>query len=707
MGLSTLTTIKITNITASTAVSGGNIADDENNAVTARGVCWSTEQNPTIDDEKTIDGKGEGEFSSSLSDLTSDTKYYVRAYATNSVGTAYGNELSFTTEKQMGLSTLTTIKITNITASTAVSGGNIDDDENNAVTARGVCWSTEQNPTIDDEKTIDGKGEGEFSSSLSDLTSDAKYYVRAYATNSVGTAYGNEISFTTEKQMGLSTLTTIKITNITASTAVSGGNIADDENNAVTARGVCWSTEQNPTIEDSKTTDGKGKGEFSSSLSELNPDTKYYVRAYATNSVGTAYGNEISFTTEKGFALPVLSTTKVTYITDVTALSGGTITDDGNQAITSRGVCWSTEQNPTIEDIKTTDGKGKGEFSSNLTNLIPETEYFVRAYATNSVGTAYGEEVSFTTEKKVELPYLNPIAVTYITHYSAIGGGNIISAGGAEVTERGVCWSETNTNNTPTIEDNKAIDGKGTGYFNKAKMTNLKPNTSYSVRAFATNIGGTAYSNDVFYFETPDINFTDSRDGTVYKTITIGDQVWMAENLKYLPKVFRDYTGDETEPRYYVYEYQGTDVAAAKATANYETYGVLYNWEAAMTEEVCPVGWHIPADYEWNELIEFLGGEAVAGAKLKEQGIFTWKKPNASATNESGFTARPGGEHRWSKPNIFQYMHTAGVWWSSTEDSDGKRTSMFLWNTNNSASLQAHDQSHSYSIRCVRNTYDD
>src|SRR5690554_612606 len=339
----------------------------------------------------------------------------------------FANSCKKDEDKDVALPALSTTEVADITETTATSGGKVTFDGGAAVTARGVCWSTEQNPTIDDEKTIDGKGEGEFSSSLSDLTSDTKYYVRAYATNSVGTAYGNELSFTTEKQMGLSTLTTIKITNITASTAVSGGNIADDENNAVTARGVCWSTEQNPTIDDEKTTDGKGKGEFSSSLSELNPDTKYYVRAYATNSVGTAYGNEISFTTEKGFALPVLSTTKVTYITDITALSGGDITDDGNQAITSRGVCWSTEQNPTIEDIKTTDGKGKGEFSSNLTNLIPETEYFVRAYATNSVGTAYGEEVSFTTEKKVELPYLNPIAVTYITHYSAIGGGNIIS----------------------------------------------------------------------------------------------------------------------------------------------------------------------------------------------------------------------------------------------------------------------------------------
>src|SRR5690554_3720688 len=677
MGLSTLTTIKITNITASTAVSGGNIADDENNAVTARGVCWSTEQNPTIDDEKTIDGKGEGEFSSSLSDLTSDTKYYVRAYATNSVGTAYGNELSFTTEKQMGLSTLTTIKITNITASTAVSGGNIDDDENNAVTARGVCWSTEQNPTIDDEKTIDGKGEGEFSSSLSDLTSDAKYYVRAYATNSVGTAYGNEISFTTEKQMGLSTLTTIKITNITASTAVSGGNIADDENNAVTARGVCWSTEQNPTIEDSKTTDGKGKGEFSSSLSELNPDTKYYVRAYATNSVGTAYGNEISFTTEKGFALPVLSTTKVTYITDITALSGGDITDDGNQAITSRGVCWSTKQNPTIEDSKTTDGKGKGEFSSSLSELNPETKYYVRAYDTNSVGTAYGEEISFTTEKKVELPFLNTYAVTYITHYSAIGGGNIISAGGAEVTERGVCWSETN--DMPTIEDNKAVDGKGTGSFNKAKMTDLKPNTLYYVRAFATNIGGTAYG-ELLFFDTAPINFTDDRDDQVYKTVTIGNQVWMAENLKYFPETRLYYSIDETKPRYYVYGAESNVLQTLKAKENYKVYGVLYNWEAAMTEDVfqdvCPVGWHIPADYEWEEMVQFLGGTEVAGGKLKEMGTTHWKNPNTGATDERGFTALPGGYHKWSvgsSASVFSSINSIGTWWSTTENTDGSR----------------------------------
>lgn len=506
-------------------------------------------------------------------------------------------------------------------------------------------------------------------------------------------------------------LSTTEVADIASTTATSGGSITSDGGETVTARGVCWSTNENPTIADSKTTDGDGTGEFSSSLSSLIAETTYYVRAYATNSVGTAYGNEIMFTTEKGFALPVLSTTKVTYITDITALSGGNITDDGNQAITSRGVCWSTKQNPTIEDSKTTDGKGKGEFSSNLTNLTPETEYFVRAYATNSVGTAYGEEISFTTEKKVELPFLNTYAVTYITHYSAIGGGNIMSAGGAEVTERGVCWSETN--NMPTIEDNKAVDGKGTGSFNKAKMTDLKPNTLYFVRAFATNIGGTAYG-ELLYFTTAPINLVDDRDDQVYKTVTIGNQVWMAENLKYLPETDHYYNIDEENPRYYVYGHYNSNVAEAKASENYKSYGVLYNWQAAMTEDVlqdvCPVGWHIPADYEWKELTDFLGGEEVAGGKLKEMGTAHWETPNTGASDERNFTARPGGYHNWGgtsgDPREFRMIKKFGLWWTSTKDDDGRLTIRFIqYNSKEIFPSAVHDNN-SHSIRCVRNTYD-
>ena len=227
------------------------------------------------------------------------------------------------------------------------------------------------------------------------MTAGTLYYVRAYATNSIGTAYGNEVSFTTTAS-SLASLTTTAVTSITPATAVSGGNITDDNGSNITVRGVCWSTSTNPTVSDPHTMDGTGTGSFTSNISGLTAGTLYYVRAYATNSNGTAYGNEISFTTTTG-TLASLTTTAVTAITATTAASGGNITDDNGSDITARGVCWSTSTNPTIADTHTSDGNGIGVFVSNLTGLTTGTTYYLRAYATNSAGTVYGNEVSFTT----------------------------------------------------------------------------------------------------------------------------------------------------------------------------------------------------------------------------------------------------------------------------------------------------------------------
>ena len=172
-------------------------------------------------------------------------------------------------------------------------------------------------------------------------------------------------------------------------------------------------------------------------------------------------------------------------------------------------------------------------------------------------------------------------------------------------------------------------------------------------------------------------SFTDTRDGNIYKTVQIGKQVWMAENLKYLPSVVGPSTGSETTPYYYVYGYDGTNVTDAKATSNYNTYGVLYNWPAAMAgsassnanpsgvQGVCPAGWHLPSDAEWTELTDYLGGTRVAGGKLKETGTTHWNSPNTGATNETGFTALPGGS-RYNNGN-FTNIRYHGGWWSSTE----------------------------------------
>ncbi len=156
--------------------------------------------------------------------------------------------------------------------------------------------------------------------------------------------------------------------------------------------------------------------------------------------------------------------------------------------------------------------------------------------------------------------------------------------------------------------------------------------------------------------------FTDPRDGNVYKTVTIGSQVWMAENLKYLPGVVGPATGSLTNPYFYVYDYDGTSVTDAKATANYSTYGVLYNWEAA--KAACPAGWHLPSDAEWTTLTNYLGGESDAGGKLKETGTMHWLSPNTGATNESGFTALPGGMRG---SDGFDEIGYNGNWWSAVE----------------------------------------
>jgi len=675
--LPSLTTTEVTAITATTATSGGSITSGGGALVTAKGVCWSTNQNPTIADNKTIDGIGTGSFVSSLTGLSPNTTYYVSAYATNSEGTAYGNQVSFITPQVVTLPTVTTTAISDITTVTASGGGNVTSDGNATVTARGVCWSISQNPTIADNKTTDGTGTGSFVSSLTGLSPNTTYYVRAYATNSEGTAYGNQVSFITPLVVTLPTVITIAISDITTVTASGGGNVTSDGNATVTARGVCWSTSQNPTISDNKTTDGTGTGSFVSSLTGLNPNTTYYVRAYATNSEGTAYGNQVSFITPPVVTLPTVTTIAISDITTVTASGGGNVTSDGNATVTARGVCWSTSQNPTIADNKTTDGTGTGSFVSGLTGLSPNTTYYVRAYATNSEGTAYGNQVSFITPPVVTLPTVTTTAISDITTVTASGGGNVTSDGNATVTARGVCWS---TSQNPTIADNKTTDGSGTGSF-VSSIAGLTPNTTYYVKAYATNSAGPAYGEQQQFKTHADFtcgqSFTDLRDGKVYNTVQIGSQCWMAENLKYLPSVVGPATGSQTTLYYYVYGYGGTIVADAKATSNYTIYGVLYNWPAAMNgatsstanpsgvQGLCPTGWHLPSDAEWTQLTDYLGGTSVAGGKLKETGTTHWSSPNTGATNETGFTALPGGYRNGG--GTFNYIGNDGYWWSTTE----------------------------------------
>ena len=229
-----------------------------------------------------------------------------------------------------------------------------------------------------------------------------------------------------KKEITLPQLTTAAITNLSYNTATSGGAITGDGGAAITASGICWSkTNNTPTLSDSKTAGTTASGSFTSVMNNLQENTTYYVRAFATNSVGTGYGNVVTFTTPVNITLPQLTTAAITNLSYNTATSGGTITGDGGALVTASGICWSkTNNTPTLSDSKTADTTSSGSFTSVMNNLEENTTYYVRAYATNSVGTAYGNVVTFNTPAnttQVTFTY-NGATVTYGVITSSVTG---------------------------------------------------------------------------------------------------------------------------------------------------------------------------------------------------------------------------------------------------------------------------------------------
>jgi len=499
----TLTTLDISSITRNSALSGGVITNDGGSTVISRGVIWSTTQNPTISlTTKTSDSTvvGSNGYTSYLSGLAPNTTYYVVAYATNSVGTSYGNQISFKTSSSASMPTLSTSAVSSITGTTAISGGNVTDDGGSSITAEGVIWSTSLNVTTASTKTNDGTAVGNFTSKLSALTPNTTYYVIAYATNSVGTAYGNQFSFKTSSA-SIPTLSTGAVSSITGTAAVIGVSVTSDGGSPVIARGVTWTSIQtvglgHNGLTPSRTSDGTGTGSFTSSLSGLQPATIYYAWAYATNSVGTAYGDLVTFKTSSA-STPILTTTAISNATTSTATSGGNVTSDGGSSVTAKGIVWSTSPNPTIAlTTKTSDGSGTGSFTSSLSGLAPNTTYYVVAYATNSAGTAYGNQISFKTSTSVFLPILTTTAISNATTSTATSGGNVTSDGGSPITARGIIWSTDAI--LPITLATKTNDGIGTGSFTSS-LSGLAPNTTYHVVAYATNSAGTAYGNIITF----------------------------------------------------------------------------------------------------------------------------------------------------------------------------------------------------------------
>jgi len=676
----TLTTTAASSVTKYAANTGGTIISNGGSTILASGICWSTTATPTISDSKTTDGTTSGTFTSSLTSLTAGTTYYVRAYATNAIGTGYGPNESFTTlstsSNNPALDATTTA--TSITANSAILGGNITDEGATQVSVRGLVYGTTTGSST--YSVTVGSGGGTFTSTLTGLTQGTTYFVRSFATNVQGTSYGAETSFTTQSTATVSVTATP--TSITTTSAVGGGTITSTGGATITTSGLVWGASTNPDITlSTKTTDGTTSGTFTSSITGLTQGTTYHVRAYATNYLGTSYGPNITFTT---LTTPTISATaSATSITSSTATTGGTITADGGAAVTSRGVVYGTSSLSSTFSV--TSGTGTGTYTISLTGLTPATTYYVRSFATNSVGTVYGTETSFSTIAIA--PSLTTTAASSITKYAASAGGTITSNGGSVITASGICWSTTAT---PTTSDFKSTDGITSGTFTSS-ITGLSAGTTYYVRAYATNAIGTSYGANQ--------SFTTLSTPPSQTSVLIGSQRWTDKNLN-----VANYRNGEA----ITYAANATQWAAANAAGEGAytyllfasgdggaTYGKLYNWYAVNDARgLAPTGYHIPTRDEWTTL---RGTQLGNGTTLKSNtndwaasfsnvNNYITYNPVANyssynGTNSTGFNALPGGS---LFPSGNNGNYGGASFWTATIDPVNSAKANWIYFTNTS-----------------------
>lgn len=403
-GLPALTTQQISNVTSNSVTFNGTIVNPGLPSYTERGFVYSTRQQPTIDNNQgkiTAPVNSQTSFSANVYGLSSNLTYYVRAYAINKIGVAYGNDVTFSTS---GVPTsLTTSAVSNISNTSATFNGTINVEGSPSYTEKGFCYCKTGEPSISDNKvTVYGTGTGTYHYSVSNLDINATYRVKAYAIQNGQPVYGNTVQFTTS--WNAVQVVTSAATNIDATSATFNGRISNAGSPAYTEKGFCYSDwASSPTISHNKVeVYGTGTGSFNKNVSGLTSGTRYYVRAYAIQNGDVVYGECINFTTVE---LPVVYTNEVSGLTasewPVTwsVTFNGYVFSAGSPAYVERGFCYSTYGDPTYLNNKLpVSGTGTGSFTKSVTGLSSDHVYYVRAYVkTTSNQYIYGETVSFST----------------------------------------------------------------------------------------------------------------------------------------------------------------------------------------------------------------------------------------------------------------------------------------------------------------------
>lgn len=507
-----LNTLEATDITSSSAKFNGEILDTGVPAYKERGFVYSLTTMPTIKNtiaKLTSPVTKENKYSYDIKGLKLSETYYVRAYAINTIDTAYStNEVKVSPVASSAKLTMKDVTNLNVSKASATFNGIVTDAGDPAYYERGFVYSKNSNPTISNVKIkANGTGTGAFSANTTGLELDQRYYVRAYATSKVNnsdqTVYSSEESTfmiaTTAPQVSIQDASNL---NVSAKTATLNGTVDKVGDPAYFERGFVYSTTSNPTTSNTKVkANGSGAGAFSANITGLQHNQKYYVRAYAINKVGekeqTAYSTgQANFTlTTTATALSVQDVSNLN-VTAGTATFNGTITNAGTPAYTERGFVYGTTRNPTTSDKKlVASGSGTGTFSVNASNLEKNTTYYVRAYAICSTGTVYSSsDISFKLKTVAPQVTIQDATNVDVANGSATLNGSIANTGEPPYTERGFVYG---LYSNPTLSDNYvAVSGSGTGTF-RTNVTGLSLDRTYYVRAYAKNISETVYSSEI------------------------------------------------------------------------------------------------------------------------------------------------------------------------------------------------------------------